>query len=450
MSYSVGVSNQIVPPQGSLLAYNKAGEMTVDNAGNVYMYDAEGRVTQANDGSYVTTYTYDGNGQRVGKQSTMASKLYWYGPDGKILNESDTSGNVTDRFGWFNGEMVARLDTSGNVLHYIYHDHLGSTRLVVTPTGQVQDDLDYYPFGTVIPKQTSSGNEYQFTGYETDPETSTEHAWFRNHNPSLGRYMRPDPYAGSYSLMDPQSLNRYSYVGNRVTTGNDPLGLHKCVGAASCGSGGGGSECANDPNCDGQLGGSSQGDEGWDPWFGYCCGVLGGNGMAICPGPCSGTDSDGNFVYFYATVNGGGDYYTMDGPGAMFYSIIGAGLGAESYINGTSIEENAEYAGEVYQDSNGLYSYTAPIEGDERSSTVDPEAIPNGDLFVADYHTHGADSNGAFDDENYSDVDLTNAFYFQQQYPNQYAGSFLGTPAGRVQFLVPFNPPILLAGPPMP
>ena len=40
--------------------------MTVDNAGNVYMYDAEGRVTQANDGSYVTTYTYDGNGQRVG------------------------------------------------------------------------------------------------------------------------------------------------------------------------------------------------------------------------------------------------------------------------------------------------------------------------------------------------------------------------------------------------
>ena len=50
----------------------------------------------------------------------MASKLYWYGPDGKILNESDTSGNVTDRFGWFNGEMVARLDTSGNVLHYTF------------------------------------------------------------------------------------------------------------------------------------------------------------------------------------------------------------------------------------------------------------------------------------------------------------------------------------------
>ena len=89
LSLTMNTSNQIVPPQGSLLAYDKAGEMTVDNAGNVYTYDAEGRVTQVNDGSYVTTYTYDGNGQRVGKQSTMTSKLYWYGPDGKILNESD-------------------------------------------------------------------------------------------------------------------------------------------------------------------------------------------------------------------------------------------------------------------------------------------------------------------------------------------------------------------------
>ncbi len=240
----MNTSNQIVPPQGSLLAYDKAGEMTVDNVGNVYTYDAEGRVTQVNDGSYVTTYTYDGNGQRVGKQSTMASKLYWYGPDGKILNESDTSGNVTDRFGWFNGEMVGRLDTSGNVLHFIYHDHLGSTRLVVSSSGQVQDDLDYYPFGTVIPKQFTSGNNYQFTGYETDTESQTEHAWFRNLNPNLGRYMRPDPYGGSYVPYDPQSMNRYSYVGNRVLNSFDPLGLHACVGGC-----GGYTDCGNDPNC---------------------------------------------------------------------------------------------------------------------------------------------------------------------------------------------------------
>ncbi len=290
----MNASNQIVPPQGSLLAYDKAGEMTVDNAGNVYTYDAEGRVTQVNDGSYVTTYTYDGNGQRVGKQSTMASKLYWYGPDGRILNESDTAGNVTDRFGWFNGEMVGRLDTSGNVLHFIYHDHLGSTRMVVSSSGQVQDDLDYYPFGTVIPKQFTSGNNYQFTGYETDTESSTEHAWFRNLNPNLGRYMRPDPYGGSYSLMDPQSLNRYSYLANRPLTGIDPSGLKRCVGNfGSCYGGSGDSDCANDPSCDGGGGsafGSGNGfddfdgsdpDDGEGPDSGQYAEICAGNGCYV-------------------------------------------------------------------------------------------------------------------------------------------------------------------------
>ena len=98
---------------------------------------------------------------------------------------------------------------------------------MVTPTGQVQDDLDYYPFGTVIPKQTSSGNEYQFTGYETDPET--QHGTCVVQKPSilaLGRYMRPDPYAGSYvHSWIPQSLNRYSYVNNRLLNYTDPYGL---------------------------------------------------------------------------------------------------------------------------------------------------------------------------------------------------------------------------------
>jgi hypothetical protein len=40
--------------------------------------------------------------------------------------------------------------------------------------------------------------------------------------------MRPDPYANSYDLSDPQSLNRYSYVRNSPLAYVDPLGL-ECV-----------------------------------------------------------------------------------------------------------------------------------------------------------------------------------------------------------------------------
>jgi hypothetical protein len=37
--------------------------------------------------------------------------------------------------------------------------------------------------------------------------------------------MSPDPYNGSYDLSNPQSLNRYSYVGNNPLRYTDPSGL---------------------------------------------------------------------------------------------------------------------------------------------------------------------------------------------------------------------------------
>jgi hypothetical protein len=44
------------------------------------------------------------------------------------------------------------------------------------------------------------------------------HSWFR-------RLDQPDPYDGSYDLTDPQSFNRYSYVGNDPVNLLDPTGL---------------------------------------------------------------------------------------------------------------------------------------------------------------------------------------------------------------------------------
>jgi uncharacterized protein RhaS with RHS repeats len=39
------------------------------------------------------------------------------------------------------------------------------------------------------------------------------------------RFDQPDPYDGSYDLTDPQSFNRYSYVGNDPVNFIDPTGL---------------------------------------------------------------------------------------------------------------------------------------------------------------------------------------------------------------------------------
>jgi RHS repeat-associated protein len=46
----------------------------------------------------------------------------------------------------------------------------------------------------------------------------------RRYSPT-GRFSQPDPYSGSYDFSDPQSLNRYAYVGNDPVNPKDPSGL---------------------------------------------------------------------------------------------------------------------------------------------------------------------------------------------------------------------------------
>jgi RHS repeat-associated protein len=70
-----------------------------------------------------------------------------------------------------------------------------------------------------------------FAQLDHDLSTSSglEHAAFREYSSSAGRWMSPDPYFGSYSWKNPQSLNRYTYVQNRPLSAVDPDGLAYCA-----------------------------------------------------------------------------------------------------------------------------------------------------------------------------------------------------------------------------
>jgi len=56
-----------------------------------------------------------------------------------------------------------------------------------------------------------------------DNETYTDHAQFRQYSTTNGSWLSPDPYGGSYDAINPQSFNRYAYVGDSPLSANDPL-----------------------------------------------------------------------------------------------------------------------------------------------------------------------------------------------------------------------------------
>jgi RHS repeat-associated protein len=212
-----GTSNQL-----SNQSYDGAGEVTVDQYSNSYSYDAEGRLLSAGSGSYV----YDGAGNRVEKTVASTTTLYWPG-SGSLLDESNSSGSTMAKQISLAGLLVwsENVTTGGR---FLFQDHLGSTRVTGDASGNLDDDIDYLPFGSVEANYGASPslNHYTFTGYESDQsDSSTDYAVFRNLNTAVGRFNRTDPYDGSYDATDPQSLNRYAYALDSPLNWIDPSGL---------------------------------------------------------------------------------------------------------------------------------------------------------------------------------------------------------------------------------
>ena len=86
-------------------------------------------------------------------------------------------------------------------------------------------------------------------------------------------------------------------------------------------------------------------------------------------------------------------------PGDCYRTIDAAGANAVYDINQRSIRERAEYAGRIYRNRNGTFSYTAPVKGTKGGS----EPGPTTSTSVGDYHTHGANDPG-YNNEIFSDV----------------------------------------------
>jgi RHS repeat-associated protein len=214
LSVSVNTYNQIT---NSGFSYDAAGNMTGDGSYS-YAWNGEGLLKSAG----TTTYTYDGDKKRVEKSS---GTYYWLSPSGSVLAETDSSGDTQNEYIYFSGGRTARRDSSGNVYYY-FQDQIGSSRLIATSGGTVCYDADYTPFGYEMAYVTTCSQNYKFTGMERDVETGNDHAWFRNYEQNLGRWMSPDP-AGLMAVdpSNPQTWNGYAYVVNDPCSLTDALGL---------------------------------------------------------------------------------------------------------------------------------------------------------------------------------------------------------------------------------
>ena len=113
---------------------------------------------------------------------------------------------------------------AGGTTNYFLSDRL-SVRLVLDANGNVVGRQGHLPYGEDF-AESGTQQKKHFTSYERDPESGIDYAVNRYYGPSVGRFTSVDPYKGSNDLNNPQSFNRYIYVGNDPTNRTDPFGLY--------------------------------------------------------------------------------------------------------------------------------------------------------------------------------------------------------------------------------
>jgi RHS repeat-associated protein len=263
---------------GSPYTYDAAGNMTHD-ASHSYTYDSESRLT-AVDGGNTANYYYDAFGYRVHHLIGSSTMEYVRDLHGNVVSEILPSGGLNASYMYFGGQLIAEY--SAGTTYFIHQDHLGSTRLVTAyPSASIAECDDYYPYGeanaNVGTCLSGTTTHYKFTADELDPESNLDNTQYRKYSSSVARWMTPDPAGlAAVNPSNPQSWNRYGYVGNSPLRFIDRTGQVTCPSLAS-------NACAlaqYQPHLGGDLWGvnSSSWDEfdltnipvysgyGWIPW----------------------------------------------------------------------------------------------------------------------------------------------------------------------------------------
>lgn len=108
-------------------------------------------------------------------------------------------------------------------MYFIHNDHLGTPQVVTNINQQVAWMADYLPFGKMVSNPANEMELYsRFPGQYVDEETGHYYNYFRDYDPSIGRYIQSDPIGIG------GGLNTYLYAKASPFTSFDFWGLCPC------------------------------------------------------------------------------------------------------------------------------------------------------------------------------------------------------------------------------
>ncbi|CAM1344617.1 DUF6443 domain-containing protein [Tenacibaculum amylolyticum] len=182
-------------------------------------------------------YVYDAAGMKLSKTVTELSSTK---PPAIVTEYAGSYIYENNELQFFNHpEGYVKPENTGFSYVYQYKDHLDNVRLsytdankdgVITPTTEIIEEKNYYPFGLVQKGYNnvvnslgnSTAEKFGYNGKELNEELGLEWHDFgaRNYDPTLGRWMNIDPLAEEF-----ESYSPYNSMMNNPINFIDPDGM---------------------------------------------------------------------------------------------------------------------------------------------------------------------------------------------------------------------------------
>ncbi|MES9829207.1 MAG: RHS repeat-associated core domain-containing protein [Candidatus Thiodiazotropha sp.] len=160
-------------------------------------------------------------GRRIRKQ-TQSEIVYFHYTDEGLVGEFSETGSPLRIYGYqpdstWTTDPIYQKTTQGYA--YYQNDHLGMPQQLIQKNGAKVWEGEFRAFGGIITETGTWENRLRFPGQYFDQETNKHHNYFRDYDPSTGRYIESDPIGLK------GGINRYAYVGGNPIIDTDVLGL---------------------------------------------------------------------------------------------------------------------------------------------------------------------------------------------------------------------------------
>lgn len=213
VAYTYDTENRLTDADSIANIFDANGNMTARGS-DTFTYDYNDRLIRSNIGGVVTTYSYDGLGNRLVKTKDGTTKyvLDVNGSLSNVLTETDESGTITAYYLYGLG-LVSKILPDGTAYYYHY-DLRGSTVALSDASENLTDKYAYDTFGRLANSEGIAENPFKYVGRYgvMDEGNGLKYIRARYYAPELGRFITKDLLAGNDE--DGQSLNRYVYALN--------------------------------------------------------------------------------------------------------------------------------------------------------------------------------------------------------------------------------------------